>query len=96
MSTLNSLDGRVKANSAIIPAGLQDGVSVFATDDTEVILDLTGYFVNSGGLDFFPTQPLPRRRHPQRHWTLRRPRLSNSGNRRQEVRSASTGPARCT
>jgi hypothetical protein len=57
VSTLNSLDGRVKANAAIIPAGVNGAVSVFVTDDTEVILDLTGYFANSGGLDFVPVTP---------------------------------------
>jgi hypothetical protein len=57
VSTLNSLDGRVKAAAAIVPAGLNCSVSVYVTEDTDVILDLNGYFrVNSGGA-FYPTGP---------------------------------------
>jgi hypothetical protein len=45
VSTLNSLDGRVKANAAIVPAGSGGAISVFATNETELILDIDGYFV---------------------------------------------------
>src|ERR1700733_9646305 len=34
VSTLNSIDGRVKSNAAIVPAGSGGAVSVFATDST--------------------------------------------------------------
>jgi YVTN family beta-propeller protein len=44
VSTLNSPDGRVKANAAIVPAGYQGAVSVFVTNSTHVILDIDGYF----------------------------------------------------
>ena len=48
VSTLNS-DGRVKANAAIVPAGAADqGVSVFVSDATHVIIDIDGYFVPDG------------------------------------------------
>lgn len=40
VSTLNSPDGRVKANATIIPAGYQGDVSVYVTDTTNVILDI--------------------------------------------------------
>jgi hypothetical protein len=60
VSTLNS-DGRVKANAAITPAGTNGGVSVFASDATQLILDIDGYFVPAGtsasGLEFFPVTP---------------------------------------
>jgi hypothetical protein len=59
-STLNSLDGEVKANAAIVPAGTGGAIGVFATDDTDVILDINGYFVpltNSSGLAFYPMTP---------------------------------------
>jgi sugar lactone lactonase YvrE len=59
-STLNSFDGRVKANAAIVPAGTNGGVSVFATDDTQVIIDINGYFVPAStdpALAFFPLTP---------------------------------------
>ena len=61
VSTLNSLDGRVKANAAIIPAGARGSVDVFATDNTDVILDVNGVFVPAGssekGQSFYPLTP---------------------------------------
>ena len=44
VSTLNSDDGRIKANAAIVAAGSGGGVTVFATNDTHVVIDITGYF----------------------------------------------------
>ena len=43
VSTMNSLDGRVKANAVIVPSG-SDSVSVFASDTTNVVIDIDGYF----------------------------------------------------
>src|SRR5271157_72760 len=59
VSTLNSLDGRIKANAAIVPAGAGGAVSVFASNETDVILDINGYFapVTSSMLAFYPLQP---------------------------------------
>jgi hypothetical protein len=59
VSTLNSLDGEVKANAAIVPAGTGGAISVFATNDTDVILDINGYFVPPGysGSAFYPMTP---------------------------------------
>jgi hypothetical protein len=57
VSTLNSFDGRTKANAAIVPAGINGAISVFVTDDTEVVLDINGYFGPPGGSDalsFYP------------------------------------------
>jgi hypothetical protein len=59
-STLNSLDGRVKSNAAIIPAGAAGAISVFASNTTQVILDINGYFVaatDSTALAFYPITP---------------------------------------
>jgi N-acetylneuraminic acid mutarotase len=59
-STLNSLDGRIKSNAAIVPAGTNGAVSVFASDTTNVILDINGYFVpatDPTGLAFYPITP---------------------------------------
>ncbi len=59
VSTLNS-DGRIKANAAIVPAGTDGSVSMYATDPTHVILDINGYFVPgqpSVGLAFYPLTP---------------------------------------
>ena len=52
VSTLNSYDGRVKANAAIVPAGKQGKVDAYAypvntkdpNDVTDVILDIFSYF----------------------------------------------------
>jgi YVTN family beta-propeller protein len=59
VSTLNSPDGRTKANAAIVPAGASGAVSVYVTDTTDVILDIDGYFTapGSGTLQFFPLTP---------------------------------------
>ena len=60
VSTLNSLDGRVKANAAIVPAGLNGAVTLFATDTTHGIIDINGYFVAAVGvqnLAFYPVTP---------------------------------------
>ncbi|HUQ90512.1 MAG TPA: hypothetical protein VM120_02445 [Bryobacteraceae bacterium] len=60
VSTLNSFDGRIKANAAIVPAGTNGAVSVFVTDPTDVVLDINGYFVPSaagGNLAFYPVTP---------------------------------------
>jgi hypothetical protein len=60
VSTLNSVDGRVKANATIVQAGAAGAISLFATDDTDVILDINGYFMpasTSGGLAFYRVTP---------------------------------------
>ncbi len=59
-STLNSPDGRIKANAAIVPAGTPSGsVSIYVTDTTNVILDIDGYFQPpaSGSLQFYALPP---------------------------------------
>ncbi len=59
VSTLNSLDGRVKANAAIVPAGSDGAVSIYASSTTDVILDIDGYFQPATGqsLQFYPVTP---------------------------------------
>src|SRR5271157_1191767 len=59
VSTLNSFDGRVKANAAIVPAGTNGAVSVYVTNTTNVVLDIDGYFapVSSSTLAFYPLTP---------------------------------------
>ena len=59
-STLNSLDGRIKSNAAIVPAGTGGSISVFASNATDVILDINGYFVPASvttALAFYPITP---------------------------------------
>ena len=59
VSTLNSLDGRIKANAAIIPAGASGEISAYATNTTNVIVDVNGYFapVSGSTLAFYPLPP---------------------------------------
>ena len=60
VSTMNSTDGRIKANAAVVPAGGNGGaVSVYASNTTNVILDIDGYFVppGSGTYQFYPLTP---------------------------------------
>ena len=59
VSTLNALDGEVKANAAIVAAGTGGAISVYATDDTDVVLDIDGYFISddSAALGFYPVTP---------------------------------------
>src|SRR5664280_3715218 len=59
-STLNSPDGRIKANAAIVAAGNGGGaVSVFASNTTNVIVDINGYFVtqSTASLAFYSLSP---------------------------------------
>src|SRR6476646_3221075 len=59
-STLNAVDGRVKAAAAIVPAGTNGGLCFFATHDTDLVLDINGYFVPNTDLTalaFFPVTP---------------------------------------
>ena len=59
VSTLNSYDGRVKANAAIVPAGANGAISFYVTDTTDLVLDIDGYFApaNSTTLAFYPLPP---------------------------------------
>jgi hypothetical protein len=59
-ATLNSLDGRIKSNASIVPSGTGGAISVFASDATQLILDINGYFVPNaapGALAFYPVTP---------------------------------------
>lgn len=58
-SIMNSFDGRIKANAAILPAGDTSSVSVFVSNTADVVLDIDGYFIAPSGstLAFFPLAP---------------------------------------
>jgi hypothetical protein len=43
-ATLNSLQGFIVGNAAIVPAGTNGSVDVYATNTTDVIIDINGYF----------------------------------------------------
>jgi hypothetical protein len=59
VSTLNSFDGGVLANAAIVAAGTGGAVSFFASGSTDLIVDINGYFAPpaGGGLNFYPVTP---------------------------------------
>ena len=60
VSTLNSFDGRVVANAAIVPAGANGSISIFVSNTTDVIVDINGYFApvgTAGGLSYYPVAP---------------------------------------
>jgi uncharacterized repeat protein (TIGR02543 family) len=59
VSTLNSYDGRVKANAAIVSAGVSAAVSIYVTNTTDVLLDIDGYFApaSQSTLAFYPLPP---------------------------------------
>ena len=59
ISTLNALNGLVTANSAIVAAGTNGSIDVYSTNDTDLVIDISGYFgpLSQYGLAFFPTTP---------------------------------------
>ncbi len=60
-SLLNSVDGRVKANAAIVPSNPAEGTINFVSrNDTDLIVDVNGYFMpeaTGGTFAFYPLTP---------------------------------------
>ena len=59
VSTLNAGTGAVTANSAIVPAGTNGDISVFVTDNADLVIDVNGYFAPpvAGGLSLYALTP---------------------------------------
>jgi hypothetical protein len=60
VSTLNSPDGSVIANAAIVAAGTNGGISAVTGNAAHVIMDVNGYFAppsSPGGLRFYVLRP---------------------------------------
>jgi uncharacterized repeat protein (TIGR03803 family) len=59
VSTLNAYGGQVTANAAIVPAGMGGEISAFAYNDTDLLIDINGYFAppGQGGLSLYPVVP---------------------------------------
>ncbi|MBL8230084.1 MAG: hypothetical protein JNL98_16465 [Bryobacterales bacterium] len=59
VSTLNAFQGQVVANAAIVPSGADGGVSFFASNRTDLVVDINGYFApqTPQGLKFYPLAP---------------------------------------
>ena len=58
VSTLNS-PGEVTANAAMVPAGTNGSIDVYASDDSDLVIDVNGYFAAPGasGLSFYSLPP---------------------------------------
>lgn len=59
VSTLNAGTGKVTANAAIVPAGTNGHIIVFASNATDVVIDVNGYFAppGTGGLSLYTVTP---------------------------------------
>jgi hypothetical protein len=59
VSTLNNLTGTIVANAAIVPAGTGGDIAVYPSNDTDLIIDVNGYFAPAGpgGLSLYPAVP---------------------------------------
>lgn len=59
VSTLNALTGAITANAAIVPAGANGDVNVFVTNDSDLVIDINGYFAppGPGGLLLYTISP---------------------------------------
>jgi hypothetical protein len=49
-ATLNSLQGFIVGNAAIIPAGANGSVDAFVTDPTDIVIDINGYYAPQTGI----------------------------------------------
>ena len=49
VSTLNDLTNTIVANAAMVPAGTGGAMATYATNDTDLVIDINGYFAPSGG-----------------------------------------------
>ncbi len=59
VSTLNADTGSITANAAIVPAGAGGAVSVYATGDSDLVIDVNGYFAApaTDGLSLYTVTP---------------------------------------
>ena len=59
VSTLNSTDGSVIANAAIVPAGTSGSIIALASNPTDLIIDINGYFALPGSSGWTFSRSLP-------------------------------------
>jgi hypothetical protein len=59
VSTLNAPTGAVTANAAIIEAGANGSIDVYSSNDTDLVIDVNGYFgaPGAGGLALYTVTP---------------------------------------
>lgn len=49
VSTLNSLQGFIVANAAIVPGGTAGSIDIFVSNPTDLVIDINGYYAASFG-----------------------------------------------
>jgi hypothetical protein len=59
VASLNALTGTVTANAAIVPAGAGGSIDIFASNATDLVIDINGYFapISAGGLSLYNVTP---------------------------------------
>ena len=59
VASLNALTGTITANAVVVPAGSGQAVDVFTTNDTDLVIDINGYFApqGPGGLSLYAVTP---------------------------------------
>ncbi|HZV09426.1 MAG TPA: hypothetical protein VFF94_06690, partial [Novosphingobium sp.] len=59
VSTLNNLTATIVANAALVPAGTGGGIATYADQNTQLVVDINGYFAppGPGGLSLYPATP---------------------------------------
>ena len=58
VATVSSIDGRVRSNAAIVQAGTGGAISAFASNTTDMVMDIDGYFTTAlTALQFYPVTP---------------------------------------
>lgn len=59
VSTLNNLTGTIVANAALVPAGTGGEITVYPSNNTDLVIDANGYFAPAGpgGLSLYPAVP---------------------------------------
>jgi len=59
VSALNATTAQITANAAIVPAGAGGAIDAYANNNTDLIIDINGYFapLGNGGLSFYGVSP---------------------------------------
>jgi hypothetical protein len=60
VATLNSINGSVVANAALVQAGTEGAISLYASNTTDVVIDINGYLAPLSGVQalvFYPLTP---------------------------------------
>jgi hypothetical protein len=59
VSTLNDIVAQIVANAAIVPAGANGDIDVYASNNIDLVIDINGYFAPaaSGALSFYTAPP---------------------------------------